>query len=382
MGSQYRLDFIPFTPRQSERLPEGYLRADAIVARTGIQTYLDTDGRAVREYRPESEVANPDSLATFGGQVVTDGHPKDRVDAANSRELQRGFTDSTVVYDKGFVKVAITLTDAQVIDRAESGNAVELSAGYSVDIDPTPGVTPNGESYDRVQRNIRVNHVAVVERGRAGPMAKLYLDSEDTLIQIEDPTMPEEPATYTPDPSVVEPDPAPAAVIEPQPEEVVTDAMPQKLMADMVDMLKAQNKDMAKQLKDMREKYDAMMQRMSGMKSDSDIETEIQERVKARVKLINDAHPILGSQLNLDAADRDIQIEVIRKVTPDWDPKDRSDAYIAGRFEGVLESMQAQSSTGDLRSAVDAAARSDAGIPGSPLVVPVPTMLSQFSMSK
>jgi hypothetical protein len=42
-----------------------------------------------------------------------------------------------------------------------------LSAGYELDLDPTPGEY-QGRRYDAVQRNIRINHVAAVPLGRAG----------------------------------------------------------------------------------------------------------------------------------------------------------------------------------------------------------------------
>ena len=37
-----------------------------------------------------------------------------------------------------------------------------------------------GQPYDAIQRNIRVNHLALVEKARAGDSARLNIDGEDT----------------------------------------------------------------------------------------------------------------------------------------------------------------------------------------------------------
>jgi hypothetical protein len=138
----------------------------------------------VREYRPPEEASDPKSLATFGGKAVTLEHPPEMLTAENTREYAVGFTGTEVVYDQGFVRVVVTLTDQEAIDAVLRGDAVEVSAGYEVDIDPTPGVTPDGQQYDAIQRNIRCNHLAVTRRGRAGPEVRLHLDRKETMAQL------------------------------------------------------------------------------------------------------------------------------------------------------------------------------------------------------
>jgi hypothetical protein len=174
-----RLDRFTFTPRRAERTPEGYLRCDATVARAGILEYPQPDGRVVREYRPPEEASNPQSLATFGGKAVTLEHPPEMLNAENTRQYAVGFTGTEVVYDQGFVRVVVTITDKEAIDAVLRGDAVEVSAGYEVDIVETPGVTPDGQAYDAIQKNIRCNHIALTRRGRAGPEVRLHLDKKE-----------------------------------------------------------------------------------------------------------------------------------------------------------------------------------------------------------
>lgn len=177
METVSRYDYGQVT--KSETTDEGYLRVWCKAARVGTQLYTRGDGAQVREYRPEEEVAKPESLASFGMKAVTMGHPPVLLDSGNTKVHQIGHAGSQVRFNDGFVEVALLITDKSAIDRIQRGDAQEVSAGYRVDFDPTPGVTPQGESYDGVQRNIRVNHIAVVPKGRAGRDVRLILDSCD-----------------------------------------------------------------------------------------------------------------------------------------------------------------------------------------------------------
>ena len=146
-----RYDFAPITG--SETTPEGYLRVWSRAARSGTQLYRRADSSQVREYRPPEEVSNPDSLSTFGMKPTTWGHPPVLLDSANTKKFQVGYSGSQVRYNDGFVEVAVVVTDAESIEKIK-GCYRGMSAGYRVDFDPTPGITPEGEEYDGVQRNI------------------------------------------------------------------------------------------------------------------------------------------------------------------------------------------------------------------------------------
>ncbi|MGA1785130.1 MAG: DUF2213 domain-containing protein, partial [Pontimonas sp.] len=140
-----RYDFAPITG--SETTPEGYLRVWCRAARSGTQLYRRADGSQVREYRPPEEVSNPDSLSTFGMKPATWGHPPVLLDSANTKQYQVGYSGSQVRYNDGFVEVALVVTDQDAIEKIKRKDATEVSAGYKVDFDPTPGITPEGEEY-------------------------------------------------------------------------------------------------------------------------------------------------------------------------------------------------------------------------------------------
>ena len=75
------------------------------------------------------------------------------------------------------VRAEIVIHDT---DSMKSAGLKELSLGYNLDLDETPGVW-NGQRYDAVQKNIRINHLALVREARAGEQARLNLDGRDQL---------------------------------------------------------------------------------------------------------------------------------------------------------------------------------------------------------
>lgn len=151
---------------------EGYLIADAFAVRTGIQTYLGSevgrpDLQTVAVYRSEGEVFSRDSVQSFSHVPVTLDHPQEAVTKDNWKDLARGEASSEVMRDGERLRIPLIVKDAQAI-QAITGGKRELSAGYACDLDWTGGTTPQGLKYDAAQVNIRANHIAIVDRGRAG----------------------------------------------------------------------------------------------------------------------------------------------------------------------------------------------------------------------
>lgn len=161
----------------TRRRDDGYLVADARVARTGIQLYAGHEvGRpdmpVVRVYRPEEEVFSRDTLASFAHRPVTNDHPAEPVTADNWRQFAVGQTADEIARDGQFIRVPLMVADAAAIKAIEDGKR-ELSAGYTCDLAWESGETASGEAYDAIQRNIKINHVAIVDRGRAGSQARI-----------------------------------------------------------------------------------------------------------------------------------------------------------------------------------------------------------------
>jgi hypothetical protein len=165
-------------PRKTQ---DGYMVVRARAARAGIYDYLgkevDPEGntfaadQTVRVYRSEAEVFAVDSVASFLMKPVTNDHPSQPVTAENWRDYAKGVVGKSL-RDGEYLAFDIVLMDKATIADVEAGKR-ELSNGYSSLIDFTGGQTEDGQPYDAVQKQIRGNHVAVVDKGRAGPMCRI-----------------------------------------------------------------------------------------------------------------------------------------------------------------------------------------------------------------
>lgn len=163
-----------------EYTDEGFLKVPARIARSGIQEYFAgemglTDREpteVVRVFRPDEEVFRDESLASFASKPVTNDHPPELVTAKNAKRFAVGHSGPDITKDGMFVAATLFVTDEETIKSIESGK-VELSNGYTADIEYSPGVTKDGEQFDAVQKNIKGNHIAVVTKGRAGASCKV-----------------------------------------------------------------------------------------------------------------------------------------------------------------------------------------------------------------
>lgn len=161
---------------------DGFLRDSPIVARTGIYIYQQPDGTIRREYRPPEEVFDTDSEASFVGKPIVVGHPASGiVNSDTAQDLAIG-TILSSGYPKDETNIAC---DIVIHNPSAIGEKRGLSLGYRVDVEETPGTTPDGQQYDAIQRNIRINHLAVVDRARAGAKARLNLDGDEIIEGVE-----------------------------------------------------------------------------------------------------------------------------------------------------------------------------------------------------
>jgi len=83
------------------------------------------------------------------------------------KELTVGSTGTDAVFRSPYLDNSLVIWDAEAIAGIETEQIKELSAAYHYDADMTSG-TFDGHNYDGVMRNIKGNHVALVEAGRAG----------------------------------------------------------------------------------------------------------------------------------------------------------------------------------------------------------------------
>lgn len=138
--------------------------------------YRDSRGNVRREYVSAECLA--DSADGLARCPVTLEHPDGEVDASNVDTLGVGDVDGLVEQERrgGFVRVKLAVRRKDALDAVRAGK-VELSPGYRVQIDPTPGEHPVYGRYDCSQVRREYNHLAIVDTARGGHEVRLRTDS-------------------------------------------------------------------------------------------------------------------------------------------------------------------------------------------------------------
>lgn len=168
-----RLDSI--TLDQTYFTEEGYLVDHPIVTSTGIFEYQNSDGSTRRELRLPENVFDPESLGSYKGKPIIVTHDAGMVDKDNVDDEMIGTILSPGYQDGEHVRAEIVIHNTDTLKQC---GLRELSLGYSLELDETPGEW-NNQPYDAVQTQIRVNHLALVKNARAGETARLNVDGRD-----------------------------------------------------------------------------------------------------------------------------------------------------------------------------------------------------------
>lgn len=188
----FRTDFdsaLPETeaPIRTDRValtPQGGVRVSAKIARTGIQIYHDIDGNEIREYRPPEEVFADEALASFADATVTHLHPFEGYVGPDNWAFEAiGHVSGTPKKSgRKYVAADLVVQKPSAVGAIARGEIHDVSCGYMVVMDYTPGTTPEGEDYDAMQTEIRGNHVALGPRdwGRAGSEVAIERDGKDS----------------------------------------------------------------------------------------------------------------------------------------------------------------------------------------------------------
>ncbi len=172
---------------------------DNPISRIGVFDYLgktvgDPDpNRIVKVFRPEEELSHPETIDSFKLLPFIDNHPHDMLGMTEDSpkvddKPVDGIIGERLYYKDGYLRGNLKIFTDRVARAIKAGKR-EVSAGYRCIYEKASGVY-NGEAYEYIQRNIRGNHVALVQEGRAGATVavldhfKLTFDSKE-LIQMD-----------------------------------------------------------------------------------------------------------------------------------------------------------------------------------------------------
>ena len=161
---------------------------DNPITRAGVFQYMgktlpDADpDKVYNVYRPLEELTNPETLESFKGLPIINDHEMlgERYQRSpEERGVHGSILESIAVKGRDIVaNIRIwSRTLKALIDQGKKG----LSLGYNCKWEKSSGVF-EGIRYDYIQRNIRGNHLALVNQGRSGTAV---LDQYDVLDEFD-----------------------------------------------------------------------------------------------------------------------------------------------------------------------------------------------------
>lgn len=349
MPSVQRYDSVPIRDYHFDD-QTGFLYVYRVpIAGAMVQKYVKSDGSEEMEAKLPEEILSDSTVSSANSKPVTDGH-HGLVTKDNSHDLMKGFTASNSHREGNMLYNDITITDPDLISQIKNGSKRELSIGFETQMDPTSG-TYNGTKYDAVQRNIRINHVAVVPKGRAGHEVRLIGDSAEAVEQVE----PSEEKGNQMETRVVRADGQNITVAADDVEKITKLDADNSAKAKQIADLDAQIKKLQSEKAQLQGDADASAKKADEAQAKADsLETDnkkLKDQIDhlkgdafdERLNLIDKVKSFVGDS-DYDyhgKTDRDLKIDAVKAIKGDSiDFKDKSDAYVQAAFDMLEKPKQ------------------------------------------
>ncbi len=315
-----RFNFALDEQSQRKQTSEGYMITAGRVARTGIQDYMaseigvtDTDpSSVVKVIRSPEQVFSKASLDSYKDKDLTLEHPNELVDSRNYKMNAVGHVSSVGRRVGDYIEIDMVVKDANAIEAIEQGK-VQLSAGYSANFKPSEGVH-DGAPYTYEQTDININHVALVDKARAGSQARLFDALKKGIVMHK---------INFADKSVSVEDEKAATLIQSS-----VDSLSQEL--------KAAQRSNAK----LEAERDSALSELTKVR-DTASKHALNERISSILKTKESAIRLIGDKFTCDSVD---EMEIIRHTLSVSHPKTnfagKPDAYLQAYFDADLEKKE------------------------------------------
>jgi hypothetical protein len=153
----------------------GYMTIpDNPISKVGVFPYLGREinapdpDRIYQVYRPEEELSSPATIESFRLLPFIDNHVMlGKLGIPVEQKGMQGVLGENIYYDAPYLRGPLRIHTSAAQALVNNGK-IDLSPGYTSRYEFTPG-TFNGQAYDAIQRDIRGNHLALVDEGRTGP---------------------------------------------------------------------------------------------------------------------------------------------------------------------------------------------------------------------
>lgn len=322
----------------------GFIHVNNVpIARVGVFPYLKADGSIEMEAKLPTELLADTTVDSANNKPVTDDHPEEFVTQSNANKYMKGFTASNAHVDNDTLRVDMTITDAALINEINQGKQ-ELSIGFETDIVPQKGEY-KGSVYDSVQKNIQINHVAVVERGRAGHSVRLVGDSAEMVDDFKKGKHMDVTKVRLGDSDIT--------VATSDVDKIVKvdadNSEKEKKIAD----LKAKIADYKKQLEELQGDADSSKKSEEEAKAEKDaLEKQLEtykkkyegdgldQAIDAKINLIEQAKPYVGDSFDFKGkSEKDIKTATLKAIDDSVDLSDKSDDYINAYFDSTIKNQ-------------------------------------------
>lgn len=147
---------------------------DNPLTKVGVYPYLGSEinapdpNKIYYVYRPAEELQKPETIESFKLTPFIDEHEVLGKDATPAEKKGvHGVVGERVYFDAPYLRGNLRVHSNAMQTLIDSKTKIELSPGYRAKYEFTPGVF-EGQKYDAIQRDIRVNHLALVKEGRTG----------------------------------------------------------------------------------------------------------------------------------------------------------------------------------------------------------------------
>ena len=344
------LDYIKLDMDEMPLQPNGFLNILANITRTGVFTYFEKspDGtiKIIRQLRDPEEVFAEKTLETLIGLPITENHPKELISPENANDFVVGMTSDrpkkillpeTQSDSEEYVQQLLTFFDKPTIEKIKNNDKRELSLGYECFLDEKPGVW-NGVAYDYIQRDIKYNHLSLVDRARGGAACRVLIDGGDKekvkqhvlcdgFSIVDENNEKEKPMKV-----------------------ILHDGKEYKVEEEVYNVFSKIQKDLDGHqaiVDDQKSKIDTLTAQCDDYKSQiedgkkTEKDAEFNKAVQARVSLESKAKTILGDESSFKGkTDLEIKKEVIVKMRPEVKLDGLSEDYLNARYDVCVEDFK------------------------------------------
>ena len=182
-----RIDEFRFNSSKAPKKDgNGFLDLPEIIASTaGVFTYRE-NGKTIRELKPEEEIFSPESIESLKNVPMSIEHIGGILTPETVGKHGVGSVGDNIRQNSTQVLVSGKVTDAKGIEAVEKYKLNKISPAYTQVTKQESGVHKKHGPYDRIQTQIRYNHITLTLMGRE-PDASIRMNSDAYMVDEQTP---------------------------------------------------------------------------------------------------------------------------------------------------------------------------------------------------